>query len=85
MAADSSYCLAFGFSPTPVTRLTSKSSYRSGLQPGHQIGQIQGVLAVAVGRIASGVQPAIDGEVFADGGPELVFLLQAHGYSDSFG
>ena len=80
MTADSSLCLAFGFSTTSATRLTSKSSYLSGLQSGRQIGQIQVVLAVVVGRIAGGVQPAIGGEVLADGGPEVVRLVQVHGY-----
>jgi hypothetical protein len=47
------------------------------LDPGQQVGQEQGVLAVVKGGVALGIQPAVAAEVLADRGFEVVFLVQA--------
>lgn len=46
-----------------------------GFNPAQQVGQEQRILPVVVGGIAFGVEPAVLAQVLADGGFEMVFLV----------
>ena len=54
-----------------------------GLHPGQHVLGEQGPRPVVLGRVAFGVQPAVGGEVLADLGLEVDFLVQAHAASAS--